>query len=451
MKPIPVGWTAESNYEKYCYIQDRFRHLITVGQTGTGKSTLLENIGRFGIREGVGGTVVDPHGPLVDALLDSVPASMRNKIIVFDPTNEKADWDLGLNFFDNPVNKAHRVEALVTLFRKLYGNELFGPASAQLLRNTCMALYEQEEIPTLLEVQLFLLDKGYRAACLEKVKDKRTLAFFHKYDYQWSQQLREDRTAPLLNKLEPFLSDPILLRVFCQRKSSITMRTIMDNCYWLLVKVSSGKLGEDASALLGNCIVNLLFEAAISRQKVMDTPAYKKATYEERDRMLPLHMFITDEFQNFTQATSIRQILAEARKYKTCAYLGTQSLEIMSRTDNIIIDGQTATKIYFRVGWEDAEAFRKESATNQETRIFQDVETHYAYIRTPHKDSKGVERPTGPHKIRLFPPQPRLGDEVPRDDLIAHSLERHGTPRVEVDAKLEKFLQGSYQSVQASV
>ena len=53
--------------------EERRRHLYIVGQTGTGKSTLLLNLIRQDLAAGEGSHLLDPHGDLAEAVLDHVP------------------------------------------------------------------------------------------------------------------------------------------------------------------------------------------------------------------------------------------------------------------------------------------------------------------------------------------------------------------------------------------
>ncbi len=60
VEPVPFG--IEQN--------DRLRHLYIVGKTGTGKTTLLQNLILQDIEEGRGFALLDPLGDLADELLD---------------------------------------------------------------------------------------------------------------------------------------------------------------------------------------------------------------------------------------------------------------------------------------------------------------------------------------------------------------------------------------------
>jgi hypothetical protein len=91
--------------------------------------------------------------------------------------------------------------------------------------------------------------------------------------------------APILNKVGAFVSNPLLRNIVGQTRSTMNLRTIMDGGKILLVNLSKGRIGEDASALLGAFLVSAIQLAALQRA---DLPEEKR-----RDFSLAV-----DEFQN---------------------------------------------------------------------------------------------------------------------------------------------------------
>ena len=53
-------------------LKDRLQHLYIVGQTGTGKSTLLQNLAWQDARSGTGFCLIDPHGDVAESLHHSL-------------------------------------------------------------------------------------------------------------------------------------------------------------------------------------------------------------------------------------------------------------------------------------------------------------------------------------------------------------------------------------------
>ena len=81
---------AETNYRNSnvkfgIKTDDRRRHMYFIGKTGMGKSTVLENMIIQDIQDGKGVCVVDPHGDLVEKVINFVPSSRINDVIYFNP------------------------------------------------------------------------------------------------------------------------------------------------------------------------------------------------------------------------------------------------------------------------------------------------------------------------------------------------------------------------------
>ena len=64
----------------------RFRHTYIVGQTGTGKSTLLLHMILHDIRRPRRGRV-DPHGSLINEILLRFPVQRENDLVLVDPSD----------------------------------------------------------------------------------------------------------------------------------------------------------------------------------------------------------------------------------------------------------------------------------------------------------------------------------------------------------------------------
>ncbi|MBI5153457.1 MAG: DUF87 domain-containing protein, partial [Parcubacteria group bacterium] len=78
--------------------EDRLRHLYIIGQTGTGKSSLLNRMAKQDIEAGNGVCIIDPHGPFADAAITYVPKERADDVIWFDPGDTTRPS--GLNFLD---------------------------------------------------------------------------------------------------------------------------------------------------------------------------------------------------------------------------------------------------------------------------------------------------------------------------------------------------------------
>jgi len=66
---------------------DRRRHFYVIGQTGTGKTTLLKNMIIQDIENGEGVCMIDPHGTDIEDVLASIPKERFDDVIYFNPAH----------------------------------------------------------------------------------------------------------------------------------------------------------------------------------------------------------------------------------------------------------------------------------------------------------------------------------------------------------------------------
>lgn len=121
---------------------DRRRHIYIIGKTGMGKSTLLENMIYDDIVKGRGVGLIDPHGDLAETILRSIPKSRTNDVVLFDPTDK--DFPIGFNMLESVSDDLRPIVAsgLVSVFKRIFGEQSWGPRLEHILRNTVLTLLE---------------------------------------------------------------------------------------------------------------------------------------------------------------------------------------------------------------------------------------------------------------------------------------------------------------------
>src|SRR6266540_4296584 len=250
----------------------RRKHMAIFGKSGVGKTTLLRNMVVADLLAGNGLTVVDPHGSLVQDLLDCIPPHRTNDVIYLNPAHPERV--IGLNVLQS-VGQHQRslvVSSIISILRNLYPHN-WGPRTEYILEHVVYALLEQKQPVTLAAVPKLLIDSDYRKQILQSVSDPAVQSFFHFYEQQ-NDRLREESIAPLLNKVSKFITNPLLRAVIGQPTSSFDFRSMMDSGKILLVNLSKGALGEDVSSLLGSLVVTKLALASLSartRQKTNES------------------------------------------------------------------------------------------------------------------------------------------------------------------------------------
>lgn len=325
---------------------DRMRHIWTVGKTGTGKSTMIANMAIDDIKKDRGIGIIDPHGDLVDDILDYIPAHRINDTVVFNP----ADKDFPVTI--NPLEVRDREEAelvvsgIMSIFTKVWAN-VWSARMEYILRNSLMTLSEVPEA-TLMDVLKILSDQTYRNKVVGKIKDSALVSFWKDEFDKMPEALQKEAISPIQNKVGQFVTSPLIRRIVGVSKSSIQVDEIMDGGKILLANLSQGRLGEDNAALLGAMLITKFQVAAMRR--------VDKAN-EDRT---PFYLYV-DEFQNFATSSFIK-ILSEARKYKLGITLANQYMAQIPPEVQKAILGNAGTLISFGIGAEDASIVHKEFA-----------------------------------------------------------------------------------------
>jgi len=419
MESIPIGTTEVTGSVFNILAEDRRKHMAIFGKSGVGKTTLLRNMIAWDIHSGLGLTVIDPHGGLIQEVLELIPRRRTNDVIYLNPY--QPDAVLGINVLENirADQKPLLVSGLISILKNIWPAN-WGPRTEYILQNSAYAVLEQPQPVSLAALPRVLTDDQYRKRLLEHVTDPAIQSFFEQYEKQ-NKKLREESIAPLLNKVSKFITNPLLRHVIGQPCSSFDFRWLMDNGKILLCHLSKGALGEDVSSLLGSLIVTKLSLAALSRQ---DTP--------EKERRP--HLLYADEVHNFIHGVDFPTILAGGRKYPLVVTIATQTMNQLPEKSLAAVFGNCATIMSYRVSGEDAEILKREFATLLRASEFQDLPDFKLYVRTL---AAGI--PTGPHLIKAFPPLAGTGRGNSRERVVRTSLQRFGQPRHQVETRIRKF------------
>ncbi len=321
---------------------DRGRHLYILGQTGVGKSGMLELLTIADIDSPYGFAVIDPHGDYAINILKRIPASRAKDVIYFNPSD--MDFPIAFNPMEvsDPKLRTHTVSELIGVLKRMF--ESWGPRLEYILRYSLLALLEYPNA-TMLDITKILTDKNFRKEVLTYVKDPVVYNFWTVEFASWNDKFAAEAVAPVLNKVGAFTANPIIRNIIGQPKSSFNIRQIMDERKILIVNLSRGLIGEDNAGLLGALLVTKIQLAAMSRA---DIPV------EERT---PFYLYV-DEFQHFA-TDSFATILSEARKYGLNLTVANQYIAQMSQEVKDAVFGNVGSMIAFRMGADDARGMLK--------------------------------------------------------------------------------------------
>lgn len=342
----PIGITNFRNQNKPFGIKevDRMGHIYVIGKTGVGKSTLLLNMAISDIEKGNGIAVIDPHGDLSEAILDYVPENRIQDVIYFNPAD--TEYPIGFNPLHGIHPKYHHLVAsgLISTLKKIWG-ESWGPRMEHILRFTLLSLLEYPD-GTLLDIQPMLTDSQFRKYVITYIKDKYVISFWENEFDKYTPSLRSEAVAPIVNKTGLFLTSVPLRNIVGQKVRSFRMQQVLDEGKILIANLSKGKIGEDASTLIGSVLTTSISLAALYR------------AHQEENTRKPFFLFV-DEAHSF-MSQSFADILSEARKYKLSLFLAHQYVEQLHEKIRSAIFGNVGTMISFRVGAVDAEYIARE-------------------------------------------------------------------------------------------
>jgi CxxC-x17-CxxC domain-containing protein len=325
-------------------VDDRRRHFYTLGKTGMGKTSMIQNMAIQDIRNGKGVAIVDPHGEFAEECLKAVPANRIKDVIYFNPAD--LDFPVALNVMES-VDPEYRhlvSSGLIGIFKKLWADS-WGPRLEYILRNAILALLCHPS-STLLGINRLLVDKQYREEVLSYVDDPVVSSYWIDEFSKYNDRLLTEAISPIQNKVGQFLSSGLIRNIVGQTKSAFSIREVMDEGKILIMNLSKGRIGEDSSALLGAMMITKIQLAAMSRVDV------------DENKRNDFYLYV-DEFQNFA-TESFAGILSEARKYRLNLILAHQ---FMSQLDETVLDavlGNVGTIVSFRVGALDTEILEKE-------------------------------------------------------------------------------------------
>ncbi len=301
--------------------EDKFRHMYIIGKTGTGKTTFISNMIKSDMEKWKGLALLDPHGDLVDKVIEFVPNNRINDVVLFDVSD--SDFPIGFNLLQHSSEeeKVRIVSWVVTAFHKMFEHSRW-PRLEYILRNVLLSIVDYPNA-TIMHILRVLTDKEFRNEVIRHIKDPMVLRFWTNEFLKRNDKQREDAVWPIANKIGQFLSSKIVRNIFGQPRTKLSLRQAMDEGKIVLVNLSKGKIGEDNASMIGSLLVTKFQIDAMSRA---DIPEHERREF---------YLYI-DEFQNFA-TKSFATILSEARKYKLSLIVANQfTAQIMDDVRNAI-------------------------------------------------------------------------------------------------------------------
>ena len=409
---------------------DRRRHFYIVGQTGTGKSVLLQEMIKQDIEAGRGVCLIDPHGDLAERVLSLVPVSRAEDVIYFNPGDVERPLGLNMLEYDSkfPEAKTFVVNEMIEIFEKLYNLKTLGfggPVFEQYMRNALLLVMEDPESgSTLIEIPRVLADANFRKYKLSKCKNIVVKNFWELEAEKAGGEAALANMVPYItSKMNIFIANDLVRPIISQQKSAFNLREIMDQGKILIINLSKGRLGDVNSYLLGMIIVGKLLIASFSRA---DIPEEKRKDF---------YLYI-DEFHNVTTQT-ITKALAEARKYRLSMIFSHQFIGQLDEETRKAIFGNVGSISAFRVGPDDAKYLITQFEPVFDEEDLVNLDNYNAALRLLIKGETSQ-----PFNIVSYPPSP--GDPKVAQLIKEYSRTKYGQDRAKVEEELYQRLQKSF-------
>lgn len=384
--------------------EDRFRHFYIIGQTGTGKSSIMQIMARQDFHNGNGCCIVDPHGSLIEDLLPYIPRERADDVIYFNPAD--TERPMGLNLLEAESEEEKDLVALdaMNMMVKMFGEEIFGPRIQDYFRNGCLTLMDDDdEGGAITDLVKLFTDDEWQKYKVSKVKNPIVRSFWEKQMAQTGQREKQEMIPYFAAKFGQFYTNTLIRNIVGQTQSAFDVAKCMSEGKILLMNLSKGLVGDVNAQLLGMIAVSKIQVAAMRRQRL--------SKEERKDFFLYI-----DEFQNFV-TPSIESILSEARKYRLGLILAHQYIDQLEKDSKLsgnvslkgAVFGNVGTMMFYKIGPQDAEVCSKEMAP-----VFSEQDlVNIDAFKGAMKLSVGGQ-PSRPFSIEV--PRPWLDKTYPKDE-----------------------------------
>ncbi|POM23637.1 AAA-like domain protein [Actinomadura rubteroloni] len=410
MESRPLALTAD----------DRLRHVMIQGPTGSGKSVLLANLILQDIAAGRGVLVIDPKADLIEDITARIPDNRIDDVVVIDAAS--LDYPTGFNLLSVDTSDEHArelmVDQVVHVFASLW-RDSWGPRTADVMRN-CLLTLAYTRAPggrsfTVVEIPALLTDDEFRRDLLRQPIPDAVRGFWTAYDAM-SEPERAQVIGPSMNKIRAF-STRTALRLMLGQSNGVDLSTLYREHKIILVPLQKGRIGPDAAHLLGALLVSTLWQITLSRASV---PADRRhATFAYLDEF--------QEFMHFGRADDFAEMLAQARGLGLGVNMAYQYLDQLSADVTNAVLGTVRTQVTFQAEYRDASTLAPRFAPL--TRDDLGALDAFEIAMRPCIDARTAAPVTG----RTRP----LGEPL-RDgrDFIRESAQRFGALRADVETEI---------------
>lgn len=380
---------------------DLRRHWQIIGQTGTGKSTLLAHCICSAISQGHGLTFFDPHGTTITQVLRMLPTDQAQRVQVLRLGDAAHPIPLSLWSSFDPEREERTVNDLASLLMEIFDKQQRGIAGPRWERwfsvfcKAAIAVYgPRANFESIIQLSQ---DREAMRKLVWAVQDRHPdLAQTIRTEY-----IDNDSRdyADLINwcvsKLQRLTNVAQLRNTLGAGANALDFTTLLDTDAVTLIDLAVPAMGTHASRVLGTILLQKLWIAAQRRKNPSRT-----------------HLVLLDEAHLFQQV--LPAMLAEGRKFGLGIVLAHQHCGQLTAEVRDALEANSASFSAFRLSARDA---REALPRLEDERLYTTLCRLDAFraVTTISVDGRQSE----PFTLRIPKPEPR-----PEDDPIAAGIEQ---------------------------
>ena len=344
-KAVLVGQAMDtSGYRRKVTIanMDLRRHYQIVGQTGTGKSTLLSNLIISAIESGHGLTFFDPHGSTIDVILHTLPEKFADRVRVVHIGDANHPIPLNIWDSDDPVKEERNISDICELFSDIFDPRregFVGPRYERWLSTFAKAsIAFLGHRASLESISVISQSQDNMLKLCKAIKDQYPeLVDSIKEEYGLDKSNDFHQTLSwYLCKFQRLTSVEQLRKTLGAGANALDFSHTIDTDIVTLIDLATPTIGSHAARIVGTLILMKLWNAAMERK--------------ERDKT---HLVIVDEAALF-QTNPMPRMLAESRKFGISMILCSQYLSQFTSEIRDALEANSANFSAFRLSPKDA-------------------------------------------------------------------------------------------------
>ena len=237
-------------------------HSLILGPTGVGKSTLVTGLALQQAKAGEGFVFLDLKGDAADELLAGLPPKRHNDIIVLDPSGGLPVPGLRTFGAGDPELTA---DLLLSTFRGLFEHS-FGVYSEHYLGLAFRTLAHDPQA-TLADIEPLFTNPAFRQRVVGSLPDPMLRSSWAALD-ELSPAQRAEQLASPLRKIGALVSRRTIRTIVAQARPRFDLRHVLRHGQIVVVSLSPGRLGSEATRLLAALLLWELYSAVLGRQSL---------------------------------------------------------------------------------------------------------------------------------------------------------------------------------------